>query len=172
MKTQFSKRELLRRCSKIKLLSLDTDGVLTDGGIYLDDAGNQQRKFNVKDGMGIRLLLEAGVEVAIITASSTNSIKHRAEMLNIKYVYLGVEDKLACLESLCKELGLDMSEVAHVGDDLNDVPLLESVGLPLTVKDATEATIKASYLVTEMAGGEGAVREVCDMILYSKSNEK
>ena len=172
MKTQFSKRELLRRCSKIKLLSLDTDGVLTDGGIYLDDAGNQQRKFNVKDGMGIRLLLEAGIEVTIITASSTNSIKYRAEMLNIKYVYLGVEDKLACLESLRKDLGLDMSEVAHVGDDLNDVPLLDSVGLPLTVKDATEAAIKASYLVTEMAGGEGAVREVCDMILCSKSNEK
>ena len=75
MKTPFSKRELLRRCSKIKLVSLDTDGVLTDGGIYLDDAGNQQRKFNVKDGMGIRLLLEAGIEVTIITASSTNSIK-------------------------------------------------------------------------------------------------
>ncbi|MEE2745386.1 MAG: HAD-IIIA family hydrolase [Pseudomonadota bacterium] len=172
MKPRFSKRELLRRCSKIKLVSLDTDGVLTDGGIYVDDAGNQQRKFNVKDGVGIRLLLEAGIEVTIITASSTNSIKHRAKMLNIKYFYLGVEDKLACLESLCQELGFDMSEVAHVGDDLNDVPLLESVGLPLTVKDATEAAIKASYLVTEKPGGEGAVREVCDMILYSKSNEK
>ena len=136
MPTRMEEATLLQRLGAIKLLSLDVDGVLTDGGLYYADDGSQMRKFNVKDGMGMKRARQAGVEVCIITASKTPAIHHRGEALGLKYVFIGREDKLAALQGVCDDLGIGFDQVAHVGDDLNDIPVLEAVGLALTVNDA------------------------------------
>jgi len=156
---------LIERLKRVRLLTLDVDGVLTDGGLYLDDRGHQLRKFNVKDGMGMQRALAAGVEVALITASDTDAIRHRARILGIRHALVGVDDKLSALRPLCNNLGIDMTEVAHMGDDLNDLPVLAAVGLPLTVADAVSEVLAAVAFVTERPGGGGAVREICDLIV-------
>ena len=151
--------------ASIRLLSLDTDGVLTDGGLYFTETGQELRKFNVKDGLGIKLAMEAGVAVTIITASKTKAIEHRAKVLGIEHVYLETEAKLEKLTALAAQLGVPMSQVAHVGDDMNDLPVLEAVGCPMTVADGIETAKATARYVTKLKGGEGAVREICDMIV-------
>jgi len=160
--------QFLESLSGLKLLSLDTDGVLTDGGLYYTDDGEELRKFNVKDGMGMKRAQAAGVKIAIITASSTPSIAHRGQRLGVDYVFLDCEEKLATLVRICDELGIDLDQVGHVGDDLNDLPVLEAVGCPMTVADATDEAIEAALFVTKKKGGEGAVREICDLIVSAK----
>ena len=141
---RLTKKQFLERLSGIKLLSLDTDGVLTDGGLYFTDDGEELRKFNVKDGLGIQRLQESGVKVAIITASSTPAIAHRGRRLGVDYVFLECEDKLATIVRICDEMGIDLNQVGHVGDDLNDVPVFGAVGCPMTVKDATDEALSAA----------------------------
>lgn len=160
--------QLLEALRSIRLLSLDVDGVLTDGGLYYADDGSQLRKFNVKDGMGMKMAREAGVEIAIITASDTPSISHRGTVLGIEHVHVGVEDKLATLGLVCSRLGIDISQVAHMGDDLNDLPVLETVALPMTVSDAVSEVLEKAAFVTERKGGDGAVREICDLIVAAR----
>lgn len=159
---------LRKKLSNVKLLSLDTDGVLTGGEIYFDDSGQQIRKFNVKDGMGINLVMQSGVKVVIISASSTKSIKHRAKQLGIEYVFLGVKDKSQSLLDLCETLAISLEEVVHVGDDVNDIPVMDLVGCSISVADAVASVKESADLITEKRGGEGAVREICDMILTAK----
>jgi 3-deoxy-D-manno-octulosonate 8-phosphate phosphatase (KDO 8-P phosphatase) len=149
-------------------LSLDVDGVLTDGGLYYADDGSQLRKFNVKDGMGMKLARKAGVEVCIVTASQTAAIHHRGEVLGIPHVFVGVDDKLATLKGLCETLGIAPAQVAHMGDDLNDLPLMEMVGLTITVADAVDAVLENVDYVTRRKGGDGAVREICDLVLKAR----
>lgn len=168
MTQRLSKDQLLDRLSSLKVLSLDVDGVLTDGGLYYADDGSQMRKFNVKDGMGMKRAGQAGVEVCIITASKTPSIHHRGEALGLKYVFVGREDKLTALQSVCDDLGVTMDQVAHVGDDLNDIPVLKAVGLALTVNDAIEEVLAIADYVTSKNGGDGAVRELTDLIVKAK----
>ena len=156
---------LKSRLGSLKLLSLDTDGVLTDGGMYYTDAGDEMRKFNVKDGMGMQMLRRAGVEVVIITASASPAIAHRGHRLGIEHVYLETEDKLAALVGLCDKLGIDLDQVAHMGDDVNDLPVLEAVGCPLSVCGGMQVARDAALYVTQKNGGDGAVREVCDLII-------
>lgn len=163
--------DLLRqRLAGLKLLSLDTDGVLTDGGLYYTDAGDEMRKFNVKDGMGMQMLRRAGVEVVIITASNAPAIAHRGHRLGLEHVYLETEDKLATLVGLCDKMGIDLNQVAHMGDDVNDLPVLDTVGCPLSVKDAMPVARDAALYVTQKNGGDGAVREVCDLIIRVKQS--
>ncbi|MBT3553477.1 MAG: HAD-IIIA family hydrolase [Rhodospirillaceae bacterium] len=163
--------DLLRgRLAGLKLLSLDTDGVLTDGGLYYTDAGDEMRKFNVKDGMGMQMLRRAGVEVVIITASSAPAIAHRGHRLGLEHVYLETEDKLAALVGLCDKMGIDLDQVAHMGDDVNDLPVLQAVGCPLSVQDAMPMARDAALYVTKKNGGNGAVREVCDLIISVKQS--
>jgi 3-deoxy-D-manno-octulosonate 8-phosphate phosphatase (KDO 8-P phosphatase) len=157
--------ELKFRLSQAKLLALDVDGVLTDGGLYYSESGEELKKFNVKDGMGLKLVIQAGIEVAIITASAANATRHRAKKLGITHVFIGVENKLSVLRQLCKDLGFDLSQVAYVGDDINDLPIMESVGCPMTVADAMPANQEKAIYVTRRAGGRGAVREICDLLL-------
>ena len=153
------------RLSQVKLLALDVDGVLTDGGLYYSNSGEELKKFNVKDGQGIKLVIQAGIEVVIISASNSAATLHRAKKLGIKRAFIGIEDKLATLEQICQELNLSLAQVAYVGDDLNDLPILKSVGCPLTVADAIpENKINAVY-VTELKGGQGCVREICNLLL-------
>lgn len=168
MQDKISSETLLEKLKGIRLLSLDVDGVLTDGGLYYADDGSQMRRFNVKDGMGMQLARKAGVEVCLITASQTPAIHHRGEALGLKHVFVGVEDKLTTLQSVCDEIGVPMDAVAHMGDDINDLPVLGSVGLPMTVADAVRPVIETAAYVTERRGGQGAVREVCDMIVTAK----
>jgi len=150
--------------SGIKLLSLDVDGVLTDGGIYYADDGNSFRKFNSKDGMGIVHLQRTGFDIAVISAGAPGAIEHRARWLNIAHVFTNVDDKLETLRELAAKLGLDLSQVAHMGDDINDLPLMKVVGCPIAVADAMPEVIECASIVTEKDGGRGAVREICDII--------
>jgi 3-deoxy-D-manno-octulosonate 8-phosphate phosphatase (KDO 8-P phosphatase) len=162
---KLTKEQFLERLSGIKLLSLDTDGVLTDGGLYYTDDGEELRKFNVKDGLGIQRVQAAGVKVAIITSSSTPSIAHRGRRLGVDYVFLDCEDKLATLVRICDEMGIDLDQVGHVGDDLNDLPVFGAVGCPMAVADATDKALTSVLFVTKKKGGDGAVREICDLIV-------
>jgi len=166
---KLSRENILECLAGIELLSLDTDGVLTDGGIYFNDAGEEIRKFNVKDGMGIKLAQDKGVKVVIITSSSTPSIGHRATALGVDHVYLGVSDKREKLTELCADLELSFDQVVHMGDDLNDIPVMEMVGCPISVADAVQDAIATALFVTEKKGGDGAVREVCDLIVSAKN---
>ena len=159
---------VLRRLGKVKLLCLDVDGVLTDGGIYYSDDGHIQRKYNVKDGVGIKRAMQAGVEIAIITAGVSGSVPERAKTLGIRYVFTGVEDKLAVVTKLCETLNIDLEAVAHMGDDLNDVPLMQAVGCSIAVADADETAFAAALMITEKKGGDGAVREICDLLVKAR----
>lgn len=153
--------------AKVRLLSLDVDGVLTDGGLYYDDEGRELRRFHVLDGKGIQLIQAKGIPVCIITHSTTKSIEHRAQNLGIKHCYTGIEDKLQCLNSLLGEIGISIKDVAHVADDVNDLKLHKSVGIPIAVQNAVPSIISVSKFVTVRNGGSGAVREVTDTILSS-----
>lgn len=157
-------QENIEKLSKIKLLSLDVDGVLTDGGIYYTDTGDSFRKFNAKDGMGLTHLQRAGIPVAIISMGLPGAINHRAKRLGIKYVYTDVQDKSDSIREIVADLGISLSEVAHVGDDINDLPLFDVVGLTIAVGDAMDEVKEAADVVTTKNGGAGAVREIADII--------
>jgi 3-deoxy-D-manno-octulosonate 8-phosphate phosphatase (KDO 8-P phosphatase) len=162
--TKISESELSSSLSQVKLLALDVDGVLTDGGLYYTDSGEELKKFNVKDGQGIKLIMQAGIEVAIISASNSAATLHRAKKLGIKHAFIGVEDKLTILKQLCEDLSLSLAQVAYVGDDVNDLPILKSVGCPLTVADAMPENQTLALYVTKLAGGQGCVREICNLL--------
>jgi 3-deoxy-D-manno-octulosonate 8-phosphate phosphatase (KDO 8-P phosphatase) len=163
-------RGIISALKSVKLLSCDVDGVLTDGGLYYDEEGREIRRFHVLDGLGLQNLMDNGVHVCIISRSKTKAIYYRAKALGIKHCYLGVKDKMDTMRQLLKDLNLDISEVAHIGDDLNDLELLLAVGLPITVPKAVKEVKEIALLITEKNGGEGAVREVTDKIISSKKN--
>jgi len=160
---------LTAQFTRIKLLVLDVDGILTDGGLYYTESGEIIKKFNVKDGLGIKRLISSGVEVAIISANSSEATLHRAERLNVKHVFINAKNKLDILKNLCEQLNLDLSEVASMGDDLSDLPVMQAVGCPITVADAMPENIACAQYVTSKGGGEGAVREVCDRIIQAQA---
>jgi 3-deoxy-D-manno-octulosonate 8-phosphate phosphatase (KDO 8-P phosphatase) len=153
---------------KVKLLLLDVDGVLTDGRIIYDDQGLETKFFSVKDGVGIRLLIKCGLQVGIITGRASRVVQHRCANLGIKKVYQGVSNKVATFRKIIEECALSEEEVAYVGDDLPDLPLLDLVGVPITVADAHELVRKKACIVTNAKGGQGAVREVCEMLLKAQ----
>jgi 3-deoxy-D-manno-octulosonate 8-phosphate phosphatase (KDO 8-P phosphatase) len=169
--TAISSTELQIRLAKIKLLALDVDGTLTDGGLYYTDSGEEMKKFNVKDGQGIKLLMQAGIEVAIVSASSAPSTLHRAKKLGIAHVYIGIEEKLTVIQSLCDQLGIDRTQVAYAGDDVNDLSVMRAIGCPMTLADAMPQNKDCALYVTQRAGGDGAVREICDLIILSQTFE-
>lgn len=156
------------KAAGIKLLILDVDGVMTDGQIVLNDLGQESKHFNVKDGLGIRLLIKAGIEVVIITGRMSKTVNHRAGELGIEELYQGIKDK----ESLCAELMdrkmLAKEQVCCIGDDLPDIPMFNRVGLPVAVADAVPEVRSAAGFVTKSMGGKGAVREICELILKSQ----
>ncbi|HSB51433.1 MAG TPA: HAD-IIIA family hydrolase [Dissulfurispiraceae bacterium] len=152
----------------IKLLILDVDGVLTDGGIVLDNDGNELKAFHVRDGHGIKMLGRAGIQVALITGRFSKVVERRAHELGIIEVYQRCHIKSVAYEHVIEKFGLSDREVAYVGDDIVDLPILGRVGLPVAVADATEETRAAALYVTRNGGGRGAVREVCELILKAK----
>ena len=150
---------------QLKLLALDVDGVLTDGRIYYDSAGGEFKAFNIKDGLGIKLLQRDGVEVAIITGRESPMVTRRATELGITAIIQGREDKLSALESLCADKNITLAKCAYMGDDLPDLAAIRAAGLGLTVSDAANPVREAADWVASLAGGTGAVREACEMIL-------
>jgi 3-deoxy-D-manno-octulosonate 8-phosphate phosphatase (KDO 8-P phosphatase) len=163
---------LRERLQQVKLLALDVDGVLTDGGLYYTEHGEELKKFNVKDGQGLQLLRQAGVEVALISSGASPATLHRARRLGLPHVFIAVESKLVTLRALCQELGIDLSQVAYVGDDVNDLPTMQAVGCPLTVADAMPPNRACAVYVTHAAGGQGAVREICELMLSCRTTPR
>jgi len=160
----------LPNAQRIRLLTCDVDGVLTDGRIYLDDDGREQKAFNALDGVGLKLLMQAGITVAWITGSRAPVVLHRARSLGVERVIQGAEDKLTPWEALLRELDLPPSACAHIGDDLPDVSLLARCGLAVSVPHAPAAVKAHAHFVTQREGGMGAVRELCEMILAARSS--
>ena len=154
---------------QIRLLILDVDGVLTDGGLHFDNRGEEYKTFNSLDGHGIRMLLESGIEVAVITGRQSEIVRHRMNELGVRFVYQGNRDKLAAFASLLQETGLESKQVAYVGDDLPDLPIMQRVGFSIAVQNAHAFVRQHSDWVTSCSGGRGAVREVTDYILQSQS---
>jgi 3-deoxy-D-manno-octulosonate 8-phosphate phosphatase (KDO 8-P phosphatase) len=156
--------------ASIELLILDVDGVLTDGRLYYGPRGEALKVFDVKDGYGIRRLLDVGVQIAIISGRDSPHVKQRAKDLGIRYVFQGVSEKLPVFEKLRERLGLDSSVCACVGDDRPDVPVMRTVGLAFAVFDAHPAALKAADMVTPNLGGRGAVRNVCDLLVAARQH--
>lgn len=163
-----SKKQLENIARGIKLLALDVDGALTDGRIILDNEGNEYKAFHVRDGHGLKMLMNAGIEVAIITGRHSKVVERRAKELGIKEVYQRCHIKTVALEDIVQKFRLSEDEVAYVGDDIVDIPVFKRVGLPVAVSDASEDAKPFAVMVTKNPGGRGAVREVCDFILKAK----
>lgn len=151
--------------SKIQLLLLDVDGVLTDGRIVFDDQGRESKAFDVKDGHGLKLVQRAGIRVGIITGRQSPVVARRAAELGIDLVYQGAKDKRIPFREILDRLGLEPDQIAYVGDDLVDLPILLQVGFAATVADAVEEVRSRVDLVATRPGGRGAVREICDYLL-------
>lgn len=157
------------RARKIRLAVFDVDGVLTDGSLYYGPDGETLKVFNVRDGHGIKSLQRAGIDVAIITGRNSRMTAARARDLGIEMLVQGREDKGVALDELLREHGATPEEVAYMGDDVVDVPALERVGLALTVQDAHPDVIRVAHWRASRAGGKGAVREACDMLLSART---
>lgn len=162
-------KKLITEIAKnIKLLILDVDGVMTDGSIILDNKGNEYKSFHVRDGHGIKMLIHAGVQVAIITGRDSKVVKRRADELGITDVYQRCFNKAVAYNRLLGKYSLSDKEVAYMGDDIIDAPIMTRVGMPITVSDADDETKGYALMVTKNRGGRGAVREVTDLILKAK----
>ncbi len=162
-------RDLIERARRVRLLCLDVDGVLTDAGMYYGPDGEVLKKFNTRDGMGIARVRDHGVAVAIISGEDSAIVHARAAKLKIDDVFAGVKDKRAAIDELRARHRLDYQDVGFVGDDLNDLPALECVGFPCAVADASAAVKRLAAFVSDRRGGEGAVRQVCELIVAARS---
>lgn len=160
----------IEKAKKIKVLILDVDGVLTDGKLFFDEQGREYKSFNVKDGLGIKLLQKTGVQIAVISGRGSKSVALRMEMLGIELVYLKQSDKGLAFKDIIDKVGCTPEQTAHVGDDLIDLPVLIQVGFAIAVQDASESILPYVDWQTRQAGGQGAVREVCDFILQAQGN--
>ncbi|GJM13639.1 MAG: hypothetical protein DHS20C12_20420 [Pseudohongiella sp.] len=166
---QFSRNETeaIDAASKIQLLLLDVDGILTDGKLYFSNSGEESKAFHSLDGHGIKMLMASGIEVGIITGRDSNIVAKRAADLGIDILYQGREDKIDVLKEICGSKNIDTALIAYAGDDLPDLPVLQAVGLSFSVPGA-HAEVKAAVdAITTFSGGEGAVREITDFILSS-----
>ncbi|MEW5909115.1 MAG: HAD hydrolase family protein [Thermodesulfobacteriota bacterium] len=160
--------DLAEKLHKIRLLALDVDGVLTDGSIIYDHHGKELKGFNVKDGLGIRLLIKAGIDVCIVSGRASEALKARCNHLGIHHVYSGIPDKALILPVILKDTDLIPEQIAFMGDDLPDIPLMNLVGLSIAVSDAHEMVRENADWITLSAGGRGAVREVSEIMLKTQ----
>ena len=154
-----------QRASKIKLLICDVDGVFSDGRIYLGNQGEELKAFHTKDGFGIKAILQLGINVAVITGRQSHIVENRMKALGVPYIFQGKEDKLSVYQSLLKTLNLNPQQVAYIGDDVVDLPVIEDCGLGVAVHDAHPLVQQGADLITYTKGGFGAVREICDLFL-------
>ena len=158
------------RAAKVKLMIFDVDGVLTDGSLHFGADGEMMKTFNVHDGLGIKLLQESGVQTAIISARQSPIVTRRAGDLGIGHVLQGVHDKRVPFEQLLRDTGLDAAQCGFIGDDVIDLPILSRVGFSVSVPNARAEVLRRVHHVTQAAGGRGAVREVCELLLRAQGN--
>ena len=157
------------KAAEIKLFILDVDGVLTDGRIVINDLGQEIKTFDAKDGYGLVRLIKAGIDVIIISGRKSRAVEYRAENLGIQEVYQGVNDKKTLYHDLLKQKGILKNQACCIGDDIPDIPMLRDAGLSVAVADAVKEVREMADYVTKKKGGNGAVREVCELILKSRS---
>ena len=158
-------KDILEKASRIKLLIFDVDGVLTDGSLFLGDDGQEYKAFHSQDGHGIKMLQRHGVRCAIITGRTSKVVEHRMRNLGIDLIYQGQENKLEGFADLLQRVELDPEQVAYVGDDVVDLPVMRKVGLAIAVQDAHPWVLKHAHWQTPRCGGRGAARDVCEMLL-------
>ena len=156
------------RAKLIRLMAFDVDGVMTDGGLFLSDSGEEFKRFNSLDGHGLKMLHASGVEIAIITGRTSRCVAARARNLGIVHVFQGVENKLAAMINLLSQLELSPEAAAYMGDDVVDLPVMRHVGLAISVPKAPQLVRKHSAYVTQRGGGHGAVREACELIMAAQ----
>ncbi len=159
---------LLERAARTRLLALDVDGVLTDGRLYFDNAGNEFKAFSTADGLGLKLLHQLDITLAVITGRSSRIVADRAASLGIEHVYQGQDDKLTAYLDLLQRTGFSDEETCYAGDDWIDLPVLTRVGLAVTVPSAHPEVQARSHWITPSGGGRGAVRELCDLIIDAR----
>lgn len=160
--------DVLSRAAKVKLLLMDCDGVLTDGKIYFNEHGEETKAFNIKDGQGIVSLHRAGILTGIITGRTFKALDIRGAELGIKFVRQGCQDKVLEFENIIADAGVTAEEAAFVGDDLPDIELLKRAGLAVAVADAVPEVLESAHYITSRNGGDGAVREIADLILKTR----
>lgn len=160
--------DIQKRLKKIKLLILDVDGIMTDGRIFWLEGHGWTRQFHVRDGYGLKLLMKAGIQVAIISGGDSKDVRTRMEFLKIPYIFLGDEDKLKALDKIVAASKLSTEQMAFMGDDLYDIPVIEKVGFSATVPQAVEPVKERVHYITEANGGWGAVREIADAVRKSQ----
>lgn len=159
---------LMERAARIRLLALDVDGVLTDGSLYFDQAGNELKAFCTRDGFGIKAVQRFGIQVALITGRRSAMVTQRASELEIEWVYQDTERKLDAFREVLEKTGISEEEACYAGDDWVDLPVLDRAGLSVTVPEADLLVKNRVHWVTERGGGKGAVREICDLILVAQ----
>ena len=162
------KKNIITKCSSIKLMITDVDGVLTDGGMYYSEKGESFKKFNTRDGMGVKLLRNHKIPVVIITGENSKIVLKRAKKLLIKDVFIGIKKKELLLSKICKKYHVNENNIAYIGDDLNDLNILQQVGFSASPKDGMAVIKKKSNYVCNAKGGEGVLREIADMIISFK----
>ena len=165
LENKYGKVDLSKKIKKIRCLLVDCDGVLTNGAMYYTENGDEIKKFSTYDGMGFQLLKNHGIITGIITGEDRQLVKRRFEKLGLNELYMGVSDKLKILDEICKKNNLKYEEVAYIGDDLNDIPIIENVGFSCSVHNGISIIKSKVDYVTSKNGGEGAVREIADLIL-------
>jgi N-acylneuraminate cytidylyltransferase len=153
--------------TRIKLFASDVDGVLTDSGMYYSEYGDELKKFNTRDGVGFRMMKDIGIHTAIITSENTQIVEKRAKKLNIDFLYQGVKNKVRIVEELCQNLNINFSEIAFIGDDINDTELLKIVGFSACPNDAVETNKEVANYICRSGGGEGCVREFAELIKFN-----
>jgi 3-deoxy-D-manno-octulosonate 8-phosphate phosphatase (KDO 8-P phosphatase) len=163
-----NRKNILEKAKKVKLLLLDVDGVLTDGSIFYDERGREIKRFFVQDGQGIRWLQRVGIEVGFLSGRSSPAVNKRARELEIKYLFQDIRDKIKAFEKVLRQADLLPEQVSYMGDDFIDLPLLKRVGLSIGVPNGHPLVYKEVDYITQAAGGNGAVREVCELILQAQ----
>ena len=161
-------KDILDKAAKIKLLVFDVDGVLTDGSLIVGDDGQEYKAFFSKDGLGMKMLQQTGVKIAVITARTSEVVIHRMQSLGIKHIYQGQLEKLPAFEKILTELDLSPEQAAYVGDDVIDLPVLQLAGLAITVADAHPLVKQYAHWQTPQCGGRGAARDVCELIMQAQ----
>ena len=156
------------RAKLIRLIAFDVDGIMTDGGLYYSDSGEEFKRFNSQDGHGLKMLRASGVEIALITGRTSRCVAARAKNLGIAHVYQGVENKLEVMAGLLDKLKLPRDAAAYMGDDVVDLPVMLRVGLAISVPDAPQVVRDRAHYVTRRDGGQGAVREACELLMSAQ----
>ncbi|MBV2089805.1 MAG: 3-deoxy-manno-octulosonate-8-phosphatase KdsC [Candidatus Thiodiazotropha sp. (ex Ctena orbiculata)] len=161
-------QDIHEKAKAVKLVIFDVDGVLTDGGLFLGDDGQEYKAFHSRDGHGMKMLQYTGVVIGIITGRTSEVVRLRMESLGIEYVYQGKLEKLPAYEELKEKLGLSDEQIAYVGDDVVDLPIMRRVGLAIAVQDAHPFVLQHAHWQTPHGGGRGAARDVCEMIMQAQ----